>query len=78
MVVLVVRHAQTDREVVIKTLSRLRAVNPVVVGAVLNAVDLDRAYHKDYYYAGAYYYNEDGDKKAARKKSRLESKANVG
>jgi len=77
MVVLVVRHAQTDREVVIKTLNRLRAVNPVVVGAVLNAVDLDRAYHKDYYYAGAYYYNEEGDKKAARKR-RLESKANVG
>lgn len=77
MVVLVVRHAQTDREVVIKTLSRLRAVNPVVVGAVLNAVDLDRAYHKDYYYAGAYYYNEEGDKKSARKR-RLESKANVG
>ena len=76
MVVLVVRHAQTDREVVIKTLSRLREVNPVVVGAVLNAVDLDRAYHKDYYYAGAYYY-EEGDKKAARKR-RLESKANVG
>jgi succinoglycan biosynthesis transport protein ExoP len=77
MVMLVVRHAQTDREVVIKTLSRLRAVNPVVVGAVLNAVDLGRAYHKDYYYAGAYYYNEEGDKKAARKR-RLESKANVG
>ena len=76
MVIMVVRHAQTDREMVIKTLSRLRAVNPVVVGAVLNAVDLDRAYHKDYYYAGAYYY-EEGDKRSARKR-RLESKANVG
>ena len=44
---------------------------------MLNAVDLDRAYHKDYYYAGAYYYNEEGEKKASRKR-RLESKANVG
>jgi capsular exopolysaccharide synthesis family protein len=78
MVVLVVRHARTDRDVVIKTLHRLQAVNPVVVGAVLNAVDLDRAYHKDYYYAGAYYYSEDGERKAARKRRRLESKANVG
>jgi len=76
MVVMVVRHARTDRDLVIKTLHRLRAVNPVVVGAVLNAVDLERAYHKDYYYAGAYYY-EEGDKKSARKR-RLESKANVG
>jgi capsular exopolysaccharide synthesis family protein len=77
MVVLVVRHARTDRDVVSKTLSRLRAVNPTVVGAVLNAVDLERAYHKDYYYAGAYYYSEDGERRSARKR-RVESKANVG
>jgi len=77
MLVLVVRHARTDRDLVIKTLHRLRAVNPVVAGAVLNAVDLERAFHKDYYYAGAYYYNDEGDKKSARKR-RLESKANVG
>jgi capsular exopolysaccharide synthesis family protein len=77
MSVLVVRHARTDRDLVIKTLHRLRTVNPVVAGVVLNAVDLERAFHKDYYYAGAYYYNEDGDKKSARKR-RVESKANVG
>ena len=70
------RHARTDRDLVVKTLQRLQAVNPVVAGVVLNAVDLERAYHKDYYYAGAYYY-EEGDKKSARKR-RLESKANVG
>jgi len=77
MVVMVVRHARTDRDVVSKTLARLRAVNPTVVGAVLNAVDLERAYHKDYYYAGAYYYSEDGERRSSRKR-RVESKANVG
>jgi capsular exopolysaccharide synthesis family protein len=77
MLVLVVRHARTDRDLVIKTANRLRTVNPVIAGVVLNAVDLERAYHKDYYYAGAYYYNEEGYKKPVRKQ-RVESKANVG
>lgn len=75
MVVLVVQHNKTDRDVTARTLQRLRAVNPAVVGAVLNNVDLERAYHKDYYYAG--YYFEDG-KKGSRRKRRVEPKAQVG
>jgi capsular exopolysaccharide synthesis family protein len=77
MLVLVVRHARTDRDLVVKTAQRLQAVNPVIAGVVLNGVDLQRAYHKDYYYAGAYYYSEEGDRKSVRKR-RVESKANVG
>jgi capsular exopolysaccharide synthesis family protein len=77
MLVLVIRHAQTDRDLVVKTLQRLRGVNAAIAGAVLNSVDLERAYHKDYYYAGAYYYTDEGGKKTAKKK-RVESKANVG
>ena len=75
MLVLVIQHNTTDRDVTIKTLQRLRAVNPAVAGAVLNNVDLDRAYHKDYYYAG--YYFDDGEKRP-RKKRGVEPKAHVG
>ena len=75
MVVVVVQHGHTDRDLVAKTIQRLRAVNPNVAGAVLNNVDLDRAYHRDYYYAGAYYYTDGG--RRGRKK-RVESKVNVG
>ena len=67
MVVLVVQHYRTDRDMVRKTLQRLQAIQTPIVGAVLNNVDFDRAYHKDYYYAGYYYAQEDGA--AKRKKS---------
>jgi capsular exopolysaccharide synthesis family protein len=77
MVILIVRQAQTDRDLVIKTVQRLRAINPVLVGAVLNYVDLERTYSKDYFHAGAYYYVEDDDtKKKAKRK--VESTRNVG
>ncbi len=70
MVILVVQHYRTDRDMVRKTLQRLQAIQTPIVGAVLNNVDLDRAYHKDYYYAG-YYYADDtrtsGRKKGAKK-----------
>jgi len=47
-----------------------------IAGAVLNNVDLERTYNKDYFHAGAYYYVEDDERKT--RKRRLESKANVG
>jgi len=77
MVILVIRHAHTDRDLVGKTLQRLRAVNPNVVGAVLNNVDIARASNKDYYYAGAYYYQADDGKRRSTRKRRAESKAGV-
>ena len=67
MVVLVVQHYRTDRDMVRKTLQRLQAIQTPIVGAVLNNVDFDRAYHKDYYYAGYYYAEEYGSDK--RKKN---------
>ncbi len=70
MVVLVVQHYRTDRDMVRKTLQRLQAIQTPIVGAVLNNVDFDRAYHKDYYYAGYYYaeqYGSDKRKKNAKK-----------
>jgi capsular exopolysaccharide synthesis family protein len=77
MVVLVVQHNRTDRDVVLKTLQKLHAVNPAVVGSVLNNVDMEKAYGKDYYYAG-YYYEEDGKRGKRRKKRKVERKVNVG
>ena len=47
---------------------------------MLNNVDLERAYHKDYYYAG-YYYTEEGagdSKTRTRKKRKTAEKASVG
>ena len=77
MVVLVVQHNRTDRDLVGKSVERIRAVQPAIAGAVLNNVDIDRAYNKDYYYAG-YYYLSDEEKKSTRKKRRVENEANVG
>ncbi len=78
MVVLVVQHNATDRDHVVKTVQAIGAVNPNFAGVVLNNVDLDRAYHKDYYYAG-YYYEEDGTRERRfRRKAEEEPKARVG
>ena len=76
MIVLVVRHNSTDRDHVVKTFRQLRAVEGKVAGVVLNHVDMDRTYSKDYYYSGYYY--EDDDSKKGRRKRGLERKAQVG
>ncbi len=57
MVVIVVRHNTTDRDLVRRTIQGLGAVNPAVVGVVLNNVDL-KGQDKDYYHAGYYYGGE--------------------
>jgi capsular exopolysaccharide synthesis family protein len=77
MIVLVVQHNSTDRDHVIKTVQGLSSVNRSFAGVVLNNVDLDRAYHKDYYYAGYYYEEHQGKTKRSRRKG-VERKAQVG
>ncbi|MCP3978806.1 MAG: polysaccharide biosynthesis tyrosine autokinase [bacterium] len=77
MQVIVVQHNRTDRDLVAKTVQRLRAVNDTMAGAVLNNVDLDRAYNKDYYYAGYYYYTE-GAEGPVKKRRDTPKKASVG
>jgi capsular exopolysaccharide synthesis family protein len=73
MAILVIQHNRTDRDIVRKTLQRLRTVNTPIAGAVLNNVDFDRAYHKDYYYAG-YYYAEEDDTTRRRKNAKKSAK----
>jgi capsular exopolysaccharide synthesis family protein len=77
MVVLVVRHNHTDRELVTRTVQQIRALNSPLVGAVLNNVDVERAFDKDYYYAGYYYYTDD-DKRKRKKGSDAEVRAKAG
>jgi capsular exopolysaccharide synthesis family protein len=69
MVVLVVRHNSTDRDHIVKTVQQIGSVNANFAGVVLNNVDLDRTYHKDYYYAGYYYEDQDTKEKRFRRKN---------
>jgi capsular exopolysaccharide synthesis family protein len=80
MVVLVVRHNHTDRDLVMRNVQQLRALeNVALVGAVLNNVDIDRASSRDYYYAGYYYYYaEDGQKERGKRKSEARPKTQAG
>ena len=77
MLLLVVQHYRTDRDMVRKTLQRLQTIQTPIAGAVLNNVDFDRAYHKDYYYAG-YYYAADDEGTGRRKRNAKKKDARVG
>lgn len=73
-VILVIRAADTPREIVKNATAQFKAVGANILGAVLNGVDMSRdkyhySYHYQYYYA---YYGEDGDKK--KKKGRKKRK----
>ncbi len=76
MVLLVVQHNQTDRDLAARTVFQFRNVGANVAGALLNNVDLERAYRKDYYYAGYYY--EDSDSKTTKRRRSGESKRGTG
>jgi uncharacterized protein (DUF362 family) len=47
MVVFVVKHNESDREMIRRCLQNIRNVNPHVIGAVLNNVDIEKSYSKD-------------------------------
>jgi capsular exopolysaccharide synthesis family protein len=73
MVVFVVKHNSNDKELIRRSVQNVRRVNPNVIGAVLNNVNLDRSHYKDYYYVGYYSYGEESDSKSRgrRKDARL-------
>jgi Mrp family chromosome partitioning ATPase len=53
-----------------RCIANIRNVNPNIIGAILNNVDLERSSYRDYYYAGYYYYGEgQGSKSRAKKAS---------
>jgi polysaccharide biosynthesis transport protein len=67
MAVLVIQHNQADRDLVGRSVGQFRKVGANLAGVILNNVDIDRAYKKDYYYAGYYYYGSDGRKKRGKR-----------
>jgi capsular exopolysaccharide synthesis family protein len=77
MVVLVVRYNHADRDVTARVAQQLRNVNATIAGVVLNDVDIDRASHKDYYYAG-YYYSSDDSEAPERRTGKTEKKVESG
>lgn len=71
MVAFVIKHNESERDMIRRCLQNIRNVNPHVIGAILNNVDIEKAYSKDYYYAGYYYYAAEGEKdKKKRGRSR--------
>ena len=72
-VLLVVRAADTPRQVVQNGLTQLQSVSANLLGAVLNGVNTGRdGYHYQYYY---YYYGEDDpDKKKKSSRNKKHSK----
>jgi capsular exopolysaccharide synthesis family protein len=76
-VLLVIRAAQTPRQIVQNGLAQLQTVNAHVLGAVLNGVKTgrDSYYYYQYYY---YYYGDDGErKKGARKQKQKQPRTQV-
>jgi len=69
MVAFVIRHNQADKELVRRCIANVRNVNPNLIGAVLNHVDLERSSYRDYYYVGYYYYGEGRGAKDRGKKT---------
>lgn len=67
MVAFVIKHNHNDRQLIRRCLKQLRDVNAQVIGAILNGVDLGKAYHKNYYYAG-YHYASEAEQPAGRKR----------
>ncbi len=65
MVVLVIKHNTNDRDLIKRSTEQVRKVNPNLVGAVLNDIDLKRASAKDSYYTGYYYYAQADEKHKA-------------
>ena len=70
MMVMVIKHNENDRDLVRRCVKRLRDIDTDIIGAVLNAVDVQGSYYNKYYY-GNYYYAEDDDKKGRRRRRRL-------
>ncbi|MBW1798238.1 MAG: CpsD/CapB family tyrosine-protein kinase, partial [Deltaproteobacteria bacterium] len=68
-VILVIRSGVTVRQIAKNGVAQFEAVGAPVIGAILNAVDLDRDSY--YYYQYYYYYGEDKEKgKRSRRKKR--------
>ncbi len=69
LVAFVIKHNENDKDLIRRCVQNIRKINPNVVGAVLNNVDLGRSHYKDYYYVGYYYYGDASSRKGRRSKA---------
>jgi capsular exopolysaccharide synthesis family protein len=70
MVLMVLRHDTSDKEVVRRALTRLQGVGARIVGAALNGVDMSKAYNREYYYGRFYYGHYYGEESEAAGKDK--------
>jgi len=66
MMIMVIKHNENDRDLIRRCVKRLRDIDADMIGAVLNAVDVQGSYYNKYYYAN--YYAADTDKKGRRRR----------
>jgi capsular exopolysaccharide synthesis family protein len=67
MVVLVIKHNENDKDLIRRSVKKLREIDANLIGAVLNSVEIEKAYYKDYYHASYYYYAEEGEKRSKKR-----------
>jgi len=75
-IILVIHGGVTTKEMAIRAVNQIRAINARIIGAVLNNIDLGKEsyYYSHYYpYYYHYYYYYDESKEKIRKKGRIKS-----
>lgn len=72
-VILVVKSGQTDREACFRANALLQNVKTLVLGSLLNGVNIESLYGSYYYYYHYYYYGKDNTKKRKKKTAKPES-----
>lgn len=75
MLVMIIKHNENDRDLIRRSVKRLRDIRANVVGAVLNSVDLERTYYGDYYYAGYKYYTSEDEGRRGKRRQRTPAAA---
>lgn len=75
MMVMIIKHNENDRDLIRRSVKRLRDIRANLVGAVLNSVDLERTYYGDYYYAGYKYYTSEDENRRGRRRQRAGASA---
>ena len=78
MMAMVIKHNQNDRDLIRRSLKRLRDIDVPIIGAVLNSVDFERTYYGDYYYAGYHYQGEEKEKRGGRRRSKRSDASEPG
>ena len=58
---MVIRHDETDRDLIRRAVQRIESAGTGVVGAVLNGVDMSKSYNRDHYFGRFYYGNDRGE-----------------